>query len=304
VEMVVGILGILKAGGAYVPLNPDYPLARLSYLLEDGPLPIVVTGTAEMERLPAHWGLMVNLHTDWPEIAVCSPNNPVSMVTGANLAYVIYTSGSTGRPKGVGVVHRNIVRLVRQTDYVELVAGGRIAQMANGSFDGATFEIWGALANGGVLVLIRQETVISPPELSQALHEQKADTLFMTTALFNQVIDEAPGAFEMARDVLFGGEAVDAERVRGLVLRREADRVLHVYGPTECTTFSSWYEVKEVREKAQTVPIGRPLANGSCYVLDERRNPAPVGVVGELYIGGDGVARGYLGRPEQTAERF
>src|SRR5262249_24130313 len=155
-----------------------------------------------------------------------------------------------------------------------------------------------------VLVLIRQETVISPPELSQALHEQKVDTLFMTTALFNQVIDEAPGAFEMARDVLFGGEAVDAERVRGLVLRREADRVLHVYGPTECTTFSSWYEVKEVREKAQTVPIGRPLANGSCYVLDERRNPAPVGVVGELYIGGDGVARGYLGRPEQTAERF
>jgi non-ribosomal peptide synthetase component F len=130
------------------------------------------------------------------------------------------------------------------------------------------------------------------------------DSLFMTTALFNRVSEEARGAFERVREVLFGGEQVDPDRVRELALRREADRVLHVYGPTECTTFSSWHEVKEVGTEARTVPIGRSLANGSCYVLDGSGEPTPVGAVGELYIGGEGVARGYLGRPEQTAERF
>src|SRR5262249_6546270 len=148
-------------------------------------------------------GAMVVLDRGWRAIAQRPENKVSSGVTSENLAYVMYTSGSTGRPKGVGVVHRNIVRLVRQTDYVKLGAGDRIAQLSNGSFDGATFEIWGALVNGGVLVLIRHETVISPPELSRALREERVGTLFMTTALFNRVIDEAPGAFEMVRDVLF-----------------------------------------------------------------------------------------------------
>src|SRR5262249_33806325 len=154
-------------------------------------LPIVVTGTAEMERLPAHWGLMVNLHTDWPEIAVCSPNNPVSMVTGANLAYVIYTSGSTGRPKGVGVVHRNIVRLVKGPQDVSVPSSDMVLQMAPLAFDASTFEIWGALLNGAGLTLY-PSPIVDIGKLRELIEREKISVMWLTAGLFHQVVEEGP----------------------------------------------------------------------------------------------------------------
>jgi non-ribosomal peptide synthetase component F len=213
-------------------------------------------------------------------------------VGATHLAYVIYTSGSTGEPKGVAVPHRAVVRLVRETDYLQLTPTDRVAQASNASFDAATFEVWDSLLNGGQLIVVDREVTLSPRKYAEFLAERGITVLFMTTALFNQIAREAPGAFRGLRAVLFGGETVDVGSVRA-VLGSEGrpQRLLHVYGPTESTTFASWYEVEAVAEEAVTIPIGRPIANTTVYVLDRQMRPVPVGVPGELYIGGDGLAR-------------
>jgi len=197
-----------------------------------------------------------------------------------------------------------VVRLVRNTDYIRLSAADRVAQLANLSFDAATFEIWGALLNGAALVGVPRDVVLSPRDLAAFLVERRISALFLTTALFNQVAQQAPEAFGLLRHVLFGGEAVDPGAVRRVLRAGPPARLLHVYGPTENTTFSSWFLVTEVAEGAVTVPIGRPIANTRAYVLDAQLQPVPLGVVGELCLGGDGLAREYLNAPELTRERF
>ncbi|MCP4654703.1 MAG: AMP-binding protein, partial [bacterium] len=219
------------------------------------------------------------------------------------------TSGSTGRPKGVTVSHRAVVRLVFNTDYIDLGPDDRVAQASNTSFDAATFELWGALLHGGQLVGIRKDEALEPPALAAAIRERGITALFLTTALFNQVAREAPAALGSVRHLLFGGEAVDPRRVREVLAGavphgRFRGRLLHVYGPTESTTFATWQEVREVAEGACTVPIGGPLANTELWVLDRGLVPVPVGVAGELVLAGDGLARGYLNRPALSAERF
>jgi len=215
------------------------------------------------------------------------------------------TTARCGTPKGVCVPHRAVVRLVKGTDYVQLAHGDRVAQASNASFDAATFEVWGALLNGAALVGVGKDVALSAPQLSAAIREHSVTTMFLTTALFNQVAREEPRAFEGMKQVLFGGELVDANRVRELLRGGHGpERLLHVYGPTESTTFATWHPVEEVEEGATTVPVGRPIANTQVYVLDGRMNPVAVGVYGELYIGGDGLARGYANRPGLTAERF
>ena len=217
---------------------------------------------------------------------------------------MIYTSGSTGEPKGVAVSHRAVNRLVMNTDYVQVSPQEVIAQASNISFDAATFEIWGALLNGARMVLIDKGTLLSPQCLAAAIERHGITTLFLTTALFNQMVDQIPAALGKLRYLLFGGEAVDLERVKELLRKGPPRRLLHVYGPTEATTFASCYWVKAVAADATTVPIGRPIANTEIYILDANLNPVPIGVSGELYIGGPGLARGYLNRPELTAEKF
>ena len=221
-----------------------------------------------------------------------------------SLAYVIYTSGSTGEPKGVAVSHRAVNRLVMNTDYVQISPREVIAQASNVSFDAATFEIWGALLNGARMVLIAKGTLLSPQCLAAAIERHGITTLFLTTALFNQMVEQIPAALGKLRYLLFGGEAVDPERVKELLRNGPPSRLLHVYGPTEATTFATCYWVKAVAADATTVPIGRPIANTEIYILDANLNPVPIGVSGELYIGGPGLARGYLNRPELTAEKF
>ncbi|MEM7586450.1 MAG: amino acid adenylation domain-containing protein, partial [Acidobacteriota bacterium] len=310
-DMLVAMLGILKAGGTYVPLDPSYPQERLAFMIEDARISVLIQHAATAERtsfnetVSAHQALTV---VDLRQLVAVSPESddaaPEVDIAPANRAYVIYTSGSTGRPKGTAVTHRAVVRLVRATDYIEILPEDRIAQLSSSSFDAATFEIWGALLNGCRLVGIDREVALEPEALIQQLRRDEVSVMFVTTALFNQLAWTEPEAFESLRCVLFGGEAVDAQRVRTIVEAAPPAHLLHVYGPTENTTFSTWEQVEEVPEGALTVPIGRSLANSRLGVFSSTLWPVPAGVIGELMLAGDGLARDYLHRPALTAEKF
>jgi len=300
---IASLLGILKAGGAYVPLDPTYPPERLQFMLEDAQVSVLLTQsdnpTSKISNLK-----VVCLEKDWEAIAQESEENPIHRTTVDNLAYVIYTSGSTGTPKGVAVPHRAVNRLVCNTNYIALEPEDRVAQCANISFDAATFEIWGALLNGAQLVGIDREIMLFPQKFAREIRQQEISVLFLTTALFNQMAREVPNSFPSLRYLLFGGEAVDVRWVKAVKQHGAPEHLLHVYGPTENTTFTSWYEVQDVPEAATSIPIGRPVANTQIYLLDTHLKPVPIGVTGEIYIGGDGLAREYLNRPQLTVERF
>ncbi|WP_292768135.1 non-ribosomal peptide synthetase [Nostoc sp. NOS(2021)] len=309
-EMIVGMLGILKAGGAYVPLDPTYPKERLAFMLSDSQAQVLLTQQKFAEGFAGSGAKVVCLDTDWESINQHSQENPISNATAENLAYVIYTSGSTGTPKGVAVTHRAVNRLVCNTNYIKFVPsdayGGqlRIAQASNTSFDAATFEIWGSLLHGARLVVIPQNVVLSPQHFAAYIREQRISVLFLTTALFNQLASIVPQAFKDLRNLLFGGEAVDPKSVKAVLRNGPPQRLLHVYGPTESTTFACWYLVEDIPEGSTNVPIGRPISNTQIYILNSKLQPVPVGNPGELYISGDGLARGYLNRPELTKEKF
>jgi amino acid adenylation domain-containing protein len=304
VEMILGVLGILKAGGAYVPLDPTYPKERLGFMIEDTRTPVILSQRHLLNMLPEHTANVICLDSDATTITKEGEENPSNETAADNLAYVIYTSGSTGKPKGVCVPHHAINRLVTNTNYVELESSDRIAQASNFSFDAATFEIWGSLLHGACLVGIKKNVILSPEDFAALLCDQKISVLFITTALFNQMARQMPTAFRPLRCLLFGGEKADPSCVR-MVLEADPPRqLLHVYGPTESTTFTSWCAVEDVSAGARTIPIGKPVANTTAYLLDRALQPVPLGVSGELFIGGDGLARGYLNRPELTEEKF
>ncbi|MEH2311070.1 MAG: amino acid adenylation domain-containing protein [Nostoc sp.] len=311
VSMVVGLLAILKAGAAYVPLDTDYPQERLAFIIEDTQISVLLTTQKLTNAIPKHQACIVCFDTDADAItslssanALFSQQNPIAAVTPDNLAYVIYTSGSTGKPKGVAVTHRAVNRLVINTNYINIEPTDVIAQAANYAFDAATFEIWGALLNGARLVGVSKDLALSPREFADFLRSQKISILFLTTALFNQIAQEAPYAFNSLRHLLFGGEAVDPKWVKEVLENGAPQRLLHVYGPTENTTFSSWYLVQDVPKDATTIPIGQPISNTQIYLLDPQLQPVGVGVPGELYIGGDGLAKEYLNQPELTLQKF
>lgn len=302
--MIVGLLGILKAGGAYVPLDPAYPSERLAFVLEDSAVPLLLTQRQLVEKLPRHQGRVICLDSGWEEIALQSESNSTSDVKLSNLAYIIYTSGSTGKPKGVTVPHRAVNRLVLNTNYINLQPKDVVAFASNFSFDAVTFEIWGTLLNGARLVEVSKDMILSPENFADFIHSQEISVLFLTTALFNQIASVVPSAFRKVLHLLFGGEAVDTRWVKEVLKNGSPQRLLHVYGPTESTTFTSWYLVQDVAEGATTIPIGRPISNTRCFLLDAHKQPVPIGVPGELYIGGDGLARGYLNRPDLSLEKF
>ncbi|AEI66882.1 non-ribosomal peptide synthetase [Corallococcus macrosporus] len=299
-ELIVALLAILKAGGAYVPLDPEYPAERLAFMATDVGLRVVITRTDGVTRLPE--GPWRTLCLDAPSAEPPGDEAPLAQATGPeDLAYVIYTSGSTGTPKGVCVPHRGVLRLVLGTDYLQLGPEDRVAQAATVSFDASTFEVWGALLNGATLVILAKDDALDPALLSRRIEEERVSALFLTTALFNHVARTQPAAFRPLRALLFGGEAVDPGCVREVLTRGAPARLLHVYGPTENTTFSSWHLTSQVAPEAHTVPIGKAVAHSSTAVLDEGLQPA---ATGELFVGGDGLAWGYWNRPDLTAERF
>ncbi|MBA3533954.1 MAG: amino acid adenylation domain-containing protein, partial [Ardenticatenales bacterium] len=303
-EMVMATLAILKAGGYYVPLDPSYPEERLQWMLSDTRAPVLLTQQRFQSAVPAGAAQRVYLDLIEEPLAALPTEIPMSGTRPDNAAYVMYTSGSTGRPKGIIITHRNIIRLVRSTNFIELGPEDRVTHLSNSSFDASTFEIWGALLNGAELVVINRETLLSAQVFEDKIRAHAISTVLITTALFNQFAQERPSLFETVGTVMFGGEAADPHALRRILHARPPQRLLNVYGPTESTTFSSTHHVREVPEKTTTIPIGHPIANTTQYVLDSFLQPVPIGVSGELYIGGDGLARGYLHRPELTAERF
>jgi amino acid adenylation domain-containing protein len=303
-EFVVAALATLKAGASYVPLDPAAPAQRLSFMLEDAGIQVVVTALGVDGSALGQIDI-IRIDANGPALGG-EPVHPQPVgVTGDDLACVLYTSGSTGQPKGVAVAHKGLARLVVNTDYVALGPGDRVAHLSNVCFDAASFEIWGALTSGAELVIVRADDVLSPRALAAAIAGSHITTMFLTTALFNLLAVERPSAFGGVRDVLFGGESADPEAVRRVLdSGNPPERLINVYGPTETTTFASWHRVDRSDVQHGAIPIGRPIANTTLYVLDRTLRPAPVGVPGELFIGGDGVASGYVNRPDLTAERF
>ncbi|MCP4153366.1 MAG: amino acid adenylation domain-containing protein, partial [bacterium] len=221
-----------------------------------------------------------------------------------NLAYIVFTSGSTGNPKGVLTSHANVNRVVKNNNYLEIQPGDRVLQLSNYAFDGSVFDIYGALLNGASLVLLKNEEVINVTALSKILKDKEITVFFVTTALFNLLVDLNIESFRRIRKVLFGGERVSVDHCRKALEYMGKNKIIHVYGPTETTVYATYYFIDEIGENINTIPIGRPIANTLAYVVDKKQRLLPVGIAGELVLGGEGVARGYLNNPELTTDKF
>ncbi len=311
IEMIVAILGVLKAGGAYVSLDPAAPAERMAAILRDAGVGLaVVHGTAAAETCPAQARAMnlrlVDLDAEREAIAAQPAARPVSRATGSSLAYVIYTSGSTGAPKGVMLQHRGLVNLVQaQVAGFDVRPDDRVFQFAAYTFDASVSEIFIALTGGAALHLGRPEIILSPENLARALRDQRiTNTTLPPTLLRLLPAEQLPDL----RTIISAGEACTPDLVaKWLPAPSGASwpqrRFLNAYGPTE-TTIGPTYQVVTEASQSAAVPIGRPIHNIRAYVLDRRGQPAPIGVPGELHIGGVGLARGYLGQPVLTAEKF
>jgi amino acid adenylation domain-containing protein len=304
IEMIIGILAILKAGGAYLPIEPDYPQERIRYMLADSNAKILVSELSELSKVSKGIEVIGVNSAVGNRLARTTVENHLqwSPAPAISLAYVIYTSGTTGRPKGVMVDHKNVVRLVKKSNYLELDEDHRILQTGALAFDASTFEIWGTLLNGSILYLVEKEKIINPNELGEVVETFAINTMWMTSSLFNQMLDENIKIFTGLKNLLVGGEALSCIHINKLRQKFPLLNVINGYGPTENTTFSTTYVID--RDYKESIPIGRPIANSTAYIVDKWNKLQPVGVPGELYVGGDGIARGYLNDPELTAEKF
>ena len=302
-EMIIGTLAILKAGGAYVPLDPSYPAERLAFMIADTQISILLTQEHLLPNLPEYAGTVLCLDRDREMLAGESTKNPDRSVTGDNLAYVMYTSGSTGRPKGVSVTHRGVVRLVKNTNYIDITADDVFLQFAPISFDASTLEIWGALLNGARLVLFPGK-IAALHELGDSIRKHSVTILWLTAGLFHEMAAHHIEGLRPVKQLLAGGDVLSPQHVRKVLTAFPGCRLINGYGPTENTTFTCCHVMTAADQVGQPVPIGKPISHTQVYILDDHLQPVPVGVVGELYIGGDGLARGYLNRPELTAEKF
>jgi amino acid adenylation domain-containing protein len=292
--MVVGVLGILKAGGAYLPLDPRYPVERLAYMLTDSKVQVLLTQQALTTRVPASNARLVRLDADWPAIAGQPDTMPESGVDADHLAYVIYTSGSTGRPKGVMTSHRGIMNLAdAQLAQLSLEETDRILQFASISFDAAVWDVVMSWRVGAALVLAEAHDLMPGEPLRDLLIRQRITTVLLPPAALAAL---PATSLPDLKTLIAGGEACSAELLRPWLTGRS---VFNAYGPTESSVCTTMFRCGDSKP-----PIGHPLPNTRTYVLDVRMQPVPVGVAGELYIGGAGLARGYLFRPALTAERF
>ncbi|MEZ5354848.1 MAG: amino acid adenylation domain-containing protein, partial [Bryobacteraceae bacterium] len=293
--MVAAFLGVMKAGAAYLPLDIADPQLRLRQLVREANARLVLTPGCE--RFPGVDTLLLN---QLPEAKTVPP----AEITPDSPAYVMYTSGSTGVPKAVVVPHRGIGRLVRECSFARLDPSTVCLHMAPPAFDASTFEIWAPLLNGGLCVLYSGSRA-SLADIGDAIRLHGVNTLWLTSSLFNAVIDEAPQMLAPIRQLLIGGEVLSVPHVTKALRALPATRIVNGYGPTECTTFACCYPIPhDIDPNSASIPIGTPIASTSAYILDGRGEPVPLGVPGELYLGGDGVALGYLGQPELTNEVF
>ncbi|NHB90413.1 non-ribosomal peptide synthetase, partial [Photorhabdus tasmaniensis] len=303
IELVVSQLAILKAGAVYVPIDPSVPNERKNWLISDCSARLLLTDT--QTDIPADLAV--------PLLRLSDEENTSSEQECFNLdlprfstesAYIMYTSGSTGMPKGVVVLHRAVVRLVINNGYAEIGPDDQVAFTANPAFDASTFEVWAPLLNGGVLVVIDRATLLTPPELIRVLQAHRITVLWLTIGLFNRLAVELSPILPQIKILIFGGDIPDLHVIAQVLDNRPPQQLLQAYGPSEGTTFTTMYPIKALTQGAIWVPIGRPIANTRVYLLDAYGQPVPLGVVGEIYVGGDGVALGYFNRSELTAERF
>jgi len=284
-EMIIGILGILKAGGAYLPIESNYPQERIDYMLKDSASKTLLT-SLEIANSINNYQLTINN----------------LQLKGNSLAYVLYTSGTTGRPKSVMIEHRSVIRLVKNTNYVKFENRDRILQTGALAFDASTFEIWGALLNALTLFLVSKKTILESKQLKKTIEKYEISIMWLTSPLFNRVVDSDIEVFAGLHQLLVGGDVLSPSHIDRLKSRFPGLKVIDGYGPTENTTFSTTYLID--REYKGKIPIGKPVSNSTAYIVNKINQLVPLGVVGELLVGGDGVARGYLNKPELTAEKF
>ncbi|MFF4604407.1 amino acid adenylation domain-containing protein [Streptomyces sp. NPDC001339] len=299
VELVVALLAVVKCGAAYLPFDASWPDERVLGLLESAGCARVLTGPggALAERLPHCRVTAVET-----EALTGDPGDPDVRPSPDDLAYINFTSGSTGRPKGVPIHHRGIARLVFGARYARLGEDTTLLQLAPVSFDAATFEIWGALLTGGTCVLY-PSAFVRFSEFKRVVDTHGVSTVFLTTALFNTIVDEAPEMLENVRTILTGGEAHSLSHIGKALAAYGPDRLVSVYGPTECTTFATYYPVRALGPEESSLPIGRPIQNTRAYVVHDGRLCGP-GETGEVLLAGPGLSPGYLGMPEVTAAQF
>jgi amino acid adenylation domain-containing protein len=305
VEMVVGLLGILKAGATYVPLDPAYPPERVSYILKDSGAELLVTSSSLLTVLPIDITTTICLDTAWEIISRQDSSNPHSGVQPDNLSYVIYTSGSTGQPKGVKIIHRSLVNLITSMSREPgLTNVDRFLAITTICFDIHTLEIYLPLIVGASIIVVSRDVAMDGSRLAMQIVENNITTMQATPATWRILLtSDWPGNRNMK--AICGGEALSRELA--LRLLAKVGRLWNQYGPTETTVYSTIFEVKPDRSylnEDEAEPIGRPIFNTQIYILDEHLQPLPIGAVGEMYIGGDGLADGYINRPELDAASF
>jgi tyrocidine synthetase-3 len=301
IDMMVGIMGILMGGCAYLPINTSSPPSRMNYMLADSNAPVCVGSAGYAGAIERHYTF---IDLEDPASYVQDPEFMAPSGNGGDAAYVIYTSGTTGKPKGVLLSHKNVARLSRTSMYLDIRETDRMLQVSNFAFDGSVFDIFGAFLNGAALVLTTEQDLRELEKLGDKIRNQCISVFLITTALFNAMIDIDIQCFKDVKTVLFGAERVSLEHCRTLLKYLGPGRMLHMYGPSEATVYATYYPVQSIGERQFTVPIGGPIDNTCVYILDERMQVQPVGVSGEIYIGGHGLATGYLNRPDLTAEKF
>ncbi len=305
---IISILGILKCGCVYVPIDPEYPDKRIGFMIEDSGSCLLLTHSRFTSRIGKSIPLvLLDIEPDLPgtgrEAAVSSKYQPKN-TESEDIAYIMYTSGSTGVPKGTLISHRNVIRVVRETNYLTILPTDRLLQLSNYAFDGSVFDIFGALLNGACLVMVSKEDAIEIPQLSRFIEQKGITVFFITTALFNMLVDWDIKALKSVRKILFGGEATSVAHARKALEFLGSGRIVNVYGPTETTVFAAYYPIDKIEDNAQVIPIGYPVSNTTLYILDKQGQPVPPNVPGELYIGGAGVGKGYLNRENLTRQRF
>lgn len=311
-EMIIGILGILKSNAGYTPLDPENTIERLKVIVQDANLSIIVVSrsnlsliTKLMEQLEGSARRQILVLEDVLEQTNDrDKSNPLRISEANHLAYVMYTSGSTGIPKGIMIENINVMRIVKGSDYVQIAPQDTILQLSNFAFDGSVFDIFGSLLNGARLVLVDKETILNASELAQLILKENVSVFFVTTALFNTLVDLEIHCLTNVRKVLFGGERASVAHVKKAFQLMGEGKIIHVYGPTESTVYAMYHEIQEVNEDMYTIPIGRPIKNTEVLVLNGENHQQPIGAIGELCIAGEGLARGYLNNDPLTQEKF
>ncbi len=305
VELVIAILALVRLGKAYLPLDAKYPLDRIQHMLQDTDCSLVLAQNEKAQsNLPE--GSFHTMSLDDEIDVINFTEIPASNRSQEQLAYVMYTSGSTGKPKGVLVEQKAIVRLVKNCDYAPLNNNEHILLTGAPVFDATTYEIWGSLLNGGSLSIVEENVLLNTEQLSLVLKERNISTMWLTSPLFNQHVTQKPDMFSTLKQLLVGGDALSVEHVKLAKQSNSELCIINGYGPTENTTFSVCYRIEASSEidKMTNIPIGRPIQNSTAYVVNDAGQRLPVGFPGELWVGGDGVAKGYLNHMELTRQKF